>query len=127
MESKVSSKVLYPQLSYKISGYLFETHNKLGRYAREKQYGDFLEGILKREGVKYDREFDINTDGLKNRTNIVDFKIDDVVLLEIKSKVTLLRVDFDQMNRYLKSSGVKLGMIVNFRSKYLKPMRILNI
>lgn len=29
--------LLYPELSYKITGALFRTHNEIGRYGREKQ------------------------------------------------------------------------------------------
>ena len=30
-------ELIYPELSYKINGILFSTHNELGQYAREKQ------------------------------------------------------------------------------------------
>lgn len=40
--------VLYPDLSYTINGILFSTHNELGQYAREKQYGDVIAELLKK-------------------------------------------------------------------------------
>jgi len=44
-------KIIYPELSYKIIGILFEAHNELGRYGREKQYGDVIERITREQGI----------------------------------------------------------------------------
>lgn len=41
--------LIYPELSYKINGILFSTHNEIGCYAREKQYGDVLERKFKEQ------------------------------------------------------------------------------
>ncbi len=121
-------KMVYPDLSYKICGFLFCVHNELGRYRNEKQYGDFLEEVLKKNQISYDREKELlpSFDGEVERRNIVDFIIEDKIVLELKAKPFIGKEDYFQTKRYLISSGKKLGIIVNFRQKFLNPKRVLN-
>src|SRR3989338_9321951 len=123
---KVSSKVIYPELSYKINGLLFEVHNILGRYAREKQYTEAIEKLLKRENIIYEKEKSLPIQIIDNRfTNKADFVINNQLLLEFKAKPLITREDYYQINRYLDACGLKLGIIVNFRNKYLRPIRVI--
>lgn len=115
-------KLLYPELSYRITGLCFNVHNELGRFAREKQYGDLLEKIFKEDGVKYVRELKIGESG-----NIVDFLVSDVILLDLKAKPFVTKEDYYQMQRYLHITQLKLGLIINFRNRYLKPQRIISV
>ena len=55
MRTKVK-KIIYPILSYKLTGLLFEVHNHLDRYRNEKQYADYFEELLKRERSNYKRK-----------------------------------------------------------------------
>lgn len=64
-------------------------------------------------------------EGETARRNIPDFFIADEIVLDLKAKRLVSREDYFQMKRYLVSSGKSLGLIVNFRSKYLTPKRIL--
>lgn len=50
------SKLIYQGLSYKITGILFATHNELGMFRNEKQYGDCIENYLKKFNIRYQRE-----------------------------------------------------------------------
>ena len=121
----MTEKLIYPELSYKITGLLFRVHNNLGRYCREKQYKDAVEEEFKNEGLKYEREkkFIIS----KNiGEDLVDFLIDSKIILECKAKSFIVKEDYYQLLRYLKNSGMKLGLLVNFRNKYLRPKRIVN-
>jgi GxxExxY protein len=122
------SKLIYPELSYKINGILYEVHNRYGRFLNEKQYGDAVEKLLSENNIKYEREKKLPKffDGENERRNMVDFLIEDKILLELKDKRIINREDYYQVRRYLESLNLKLGILVNFRERYLKSRRILN-
>ncbi len=117
----INKKLIYPELSFKIAGLCFKVHNEIGRFSREKQYGDLLEQKISESNISYHRELIIGDSG-----NIADFVIDDKILLEIKAKSFITKDDYYQVQRYLKELGLELGLIINFRQQYLKPQRILN-
>jgi len=107
---------------------LFKTHNTLGKNCSEGQYSDFVEKLLKESGIKYEREKILPPifDGEKAGRNKVDFLIDNKIILELKSKKVISKDDYYQVKRYLTALSKKLGIIVNFRSSYIYPKRILN-
>jgi len=121
-------KLIFPELSYEIGGILFKAHNELGRFLNEKQYADAVEKFFKEEKIKYEREKElpISFDGEYKGRNKVDFIIENKIILELKSKRVLPREDYYQVRRYLEAANLKLGLLVNFRDKYLKPKRVLN-
>ncbi len=115
-------KIIHPDLSYKITGLLFSVHNELGQYAREKQYGDLLEKKLNESELPYNRELRIGNSG-----NILDFLIDNKIIIELKSTRIITKDNYKQIQNYLQITNIKLGLLVNFRNKYLKPIRIIRI
>ena len=121
-------EILHKDLSYGINGILFQVHNSLGRFCKHNQYGDALEALLKENNIKYKREIEIPIyfKGIKLTGNILDFLIEDAVVLDIKCKKEITTKDYVQMKRYLKATGKELGIIVNFADKSLKIVRILN-
>ncbi len=112
--------LLYEDLTYKIRGVLFEVHRELGRFATEKQDADLFEAKLKYHKMNYRREQRVGDSG-----NITDFIIEDKIVVEFKAKPFLLKKDYYQLQRYLQSTQLKLGLLVNFRSEYLNPKRVL--
>lgn len=120
--------LVYSELSFKIVGVLFKVHNKLGRYCNEKQYGDFIENLLKLSNIKFEREKVLleSFEGEKPRRNKIDFLIENKIILEIKATRVITKEDYYQVRRYLEALKLKLGIIVNFRNLYLRPKRVLN-
>jgi GxxExxY protein len=117
-----SKKVIYPELSYKINGILFEVKKELGEYAREKQYGDLIEKKFKEDDISYQREISIGNTG-----NIIDFIVDNKIILELKACRMILREHYRQTQNYLQQTQLKLGVLVNFREKFVKPVRVIRI
>ena len=127
--AKNLKKIIYPELSYEINGILFDVHNELGQFCNEKQYCDLIEDYLRNLNLKYERE-KILPPSFRNESkgrNKIDFLVEDKIILEIKTKRFLATDDYYQVKRYLNSLNKKLGILVNFRRKYITPKRILNI
>jgi len=122
------NKIIHPKLSYQITGLLFETHNKLGCYRNEKQYADYFEQLLKNHRIVHQRETPIKQSfqGERPNRNIPDFIIENTVIIDFKAKRIITKKDYYQMKRYLISANKELGILANFRQKYLTPKRILN-
>jgi len=122
MKPSTSKKeFLYGDLTFKIRKILFAVHNEIGMYAREKQYADLAELKFKEFGLVNKREVRVG-----NSDNIVDFTIEDKVVIEFKAKSFLTQEDYVQTQRYLQTLNFRLGLLVNFRTKYLSPKRVLN-
>ncbi len=122
------SGLLYPDLSYKINGLLFHTQNQLGRHGTERQYGDFFEKLLKETGIKYEREKILPPmfDGERPGRHRVDFVVGDKIIIEFKVKSITTKDDYFQIKRYLEVLNLKVGFLVNFHQKMLRPKRIIN-
>lgn len=107
----------------------YEAHNQLGRLLNEKQYGDALETLLKESRIPFKREYPIELE-FKNRKlggiSYADFLIDNKIILELKTRHYLTKDDYYQLKRYLQTTGLKLGILINFRERRLKPKRVIN-
>jgi len=118
----VENKIIYSSESYVITGIFFSVHNEIGRYGREKQYCDLLERKFREEDIPYRREAKIGDSG-----NIADFIVDNKIVIEVKAKDIIDKEEYFQTQRYLQASGLKLALLVNFRNRYLKPIRVVKI
>ncbi|OGG40229.1 hypothetical protein A3A21_02540 [Candidatus Jorgensenbacteria bacterium RIFCSPLOWO2_01_FULL_45_25b] len=122
--STVRNDILHKELSYVLGGIFYRAHDKLGRYAREKQYGDLLESLFLERNISYTREKTLTRTGTD--VNQADFVVENLILIELKAKPLLLKGDYYQVLRYLECANLQLGLLVNFRQYYLKPKRIIN-
>jgi GxxExxY protein len=121
------AEIFLKEESYKIIGICMAVHNELGMGFREAVYKEALEIELKNENIPYEREkcFPINYKGkiLKKRYP-VDFFVFDNIILEIKASSVMLDSFVSQTMNYLKSSGLTLGIIVNFGQRSLVYKRV---
>lgn len=71
-----NGKLIYPELSYLLTGVCFDIHNQLGRFCREKQYADLMEKRLTELKILFKREYRHTSSG-----NVLDFLVDDKIVL----------------------------------------------
>lgn len=110
-----------------IIGACYGVHSELGPGFPEKIYQYALEKVLTREGVKFiaERQYDVFFEGDKTGNFKVDFLVGGLVILEIKSVTGPLPKIFEaQVISYLKASGLKAGLLVNFGDVSCRVRRI---
>ena len=119
--------LLYPKESYKITGALYEVHKELGPGLLEKVYQEALEKELTLQGVPFEREksFTIMYKGESlEQKYIADFVCYNKIVVELKAVDELLPIHTAQVINYLAITGHKLGLLVNFNARQIKPERI---
>ena len=99
-----------------------EVHRVFGPGLMEPIYGTALAIELEERRIPFRREVPIPAryKGRAVGTYFADFIIDDRVILEIKCVTTVLPLFRSQMITYLRLSGKRLGLILNFRTTLLK-------
>ena len=120
--------LIYPELSYKILGTLFKVHSKLGSSYPERYYQRAIEQELKTQKVEFEREVpvDVKYEGEKLGKHLLDFVIENKIILETKTELKITPDFIGQVISYLKSAKLPLGIIANFRTQSLIYRRILN-
>ena len=119
--------ILFKDESYKIIGACFEVHNILGHGFSEAVYKDALEIELAKLKIPFVREkpFTIIYKEQKLRHFFVaDFVVYDNIILEIKIGTYIGDPYIKQTINYLKASGLRLGIVINFGLAKLESQRI---
>ena len=121
-------KIVQKELSFKIMGILFSVHNQLGNRYQEKYYQRAIEQGLKDNNIKFQKEVsvDLKFNNKKIGKYLLDFFIENVIILEVKAVPNLRPKDFTQVLAYLVANNVELGILANFRTDKLTYKRILN-
>ena len=109
--------IVYSKESYDIIGAAFEVYNQLGHGFLEAVYQEALEIELKKRGIPFEREKDIKIyyqgTALKQSYR-ADFVCYDKIIVELKAVSYLDDTHHAQVYNYLKATGYKLGILLNF-------------
>ena len=107
------------EISYKIRGCIFKVYKHLGPGLLESVYEAALAYELAAEGLHVSTQVPIPV--IYNEVELdqgfrADLIINQKVIIEIKSVENLAEVHHKQVLTYLKLTGLKLGILVNFNS-----------
>ena len=121
-------KILYPQLSYRVMEIVFEVHNTLGPGFLESLYEEALSYEFALRGIPFERQKDIRVTykGQVIGKHRLDLVVDGKIILELKAVSELNDVFRQQLLSYLKASGLRLGILINFGTPRVECKRIVN-
>ncbi len=118
--------LIHEALTYKIIGCAFEVHKELGPGFLESAYEAAMQVELKTAGLSTvsQQMFPLLYKGSKIKDFFCDLVIDDKVIVELKAISRITDIERAQLLNYLKVTGIKVGLIINFGQTSLKHERL---
>ena len=111
------------EISYKIIGAAIELHKELGCGLLESAYENPLAYELRKNGLFVEQQIAMPLIYKEVKMDCgyrLDLKVENRVIIEIKSVEALAPVHFAQTLTYLRLSNCKLGLLINFNTIKLK-------
>jgi GxxExxY protein len=104
-------------ITYQINGAIFEVNSILGSGFLEKVYENALIVELRKRGLKAVAQVPIT---IKYKEEMVgeyfaDILVEEIVIIEMKVVEQLQKIHEAQLLNYLKATGLKVGLLVNFK------------
>lgn len=110
-------EIIYKEESYRIVGACFEVYKEMGCGFLEAVYQECLEAEFLTQEIPFkpQAELTLSYRGRPLKQKYVpDFICFDKIILEIKAVTELADLHRAQIQNYLKATGYKLGLLVNF-------------
>jgi GxxExxY protein len=114
-------------ITYQINGAVFAVSKELGNGFLEKVYENALLVELRRRGLKAESQVPIT---VRYQNTIVgeyfaDVLVEDQVIVELKAVDILQKIHTAQMLHYLKATGKKVGLLINFGNQKAEIKRFI--
>ncbi len=106
-----------------------KVHSEIGFGFQELIYQRALGYEMRRQGISFERESDMPVfyDGVQVGTRRVDFFVEGVVLVELKTlSAPFDRLHVVQVRNYLEVFGLDVGLLLNFGRESLEVKRLRN-
>ena len=111
------------KLTEQILKYAFKVHTELGPGLLESSYKECLFYVLNKNGIYTEKEkaLPLLYEEIKMEIGYrVDLMVEHKVIVEIKTVEAFAEVHTAQVLTYLKLSGCKVGLLLNFHTAHLK-------
>lgn len=111
------------EISQKIIGVAIEMHKVIGPGLLESVYENALAYDLRKSGLRVRQQVPMPFIYKEVKQDIgyrIDLLVENKVIIEIKSVESLAPVHFSQTLTYLTLADLRLGLLINFNTKFLK-------
>jgi GxxExxY protein len=122
----MEEKIIYKELSYKIVGLAIQVRKELGFGFLEKVYENALMILLEENGIKAEQQVPIKVrfHGRVVGDFIADILVENAIILELKAQDKIADVHKAQTLNYLKATGLRLAILINFGKDKLDHERL---
>lgn len=110
-------ELIFREESYRLNGAIFEVYKEKGVGMAEPVYQECLELELGLQGIPFDpqRRLALEYKGIPlKQSYIPDLLCFDKIIVELKAVTELTDEHRAQVHNYLKATGLRLGLLVNF-------------
>lgn len=110
-------------LTERILGAAFEVHSSLGAGLLESTYEVCLEYELKQRGLGVERQKELPVrygEIVLDAGYRIDLLVESLVIVEVKSIQSIAPVHLAQVLTYLKLTGLRVGLLLNFNVPHLR-------
>ncbi|MCZ7646890.1 MAG: GxxExxY protein [Planctomycetota bacterium] len=115
--------LLHKDLTDRVLASAIEVHNALGPGLLESAYGECLCVEFSERGIAFEREVPLPVAYKGRKLNCgyrMDFVVEKSVVLELKSVEEVSVIHEAQLLTYLRLSGLRVGLLINFNVGKLK-------
>ena len=118
----------FEELSNLIIGAAIDVHKELGPGFLEKIYEEALKLQLSECGIRFEsqKEVKVKFHGIEIGNHRMDLIIENQIVIELKAVKELLDIHRAQLRSYLKATGLKTGLLINFSKPKIEIKRIVN-
>jgi GxxExxY protein len=123
LQSNSNTAMGINQITEKIIGCAIDVHKYLGPGLLESTYEECLAYELRKSNIPFERQKPLPVIYKETRLDCgyrIDILVNQQVIVEIKAIDNLIPIHEAQLLTYLKLSGCKIGLIINFNVKLLK-------
>jgi GxxExxY protein len=109
-------------ISGKAIGAAIEVHRVLGPGFLESVYEEALCVELQLQDIRFHRQYPVSLEykGQKIGQQFLDLIVESHVVVELKAVESLLPIHTAQVLSYLRATGCRLGLLINFNSVVLR-------
>jgi GxxExxY protein len=113
-------------ITEKIIGCVYRVSNQLGSGFLEKVYENALAHEMRKAGLHFTCQQNLSVwyDGIVVGDYVTDFVVEERILIELKAVQALDKIHMAQCINYLKATGLKLCLLINFGTTRAEIKRI---
>jgi GxxExxY protein len=116
------------ELTRQIIGCAYAASNKLGAGFLERVYENALAYEIRKAGLlsQQQQSIHVHYDGIIVGDYVADIVVEESIIVELKAVKTFDNVHFAQCMNYLKATGMKICLLINFGQPKVEIKRFAN-